>query len=272
MPELPEVETIARALAFGGRGQPSIVGRKIASVQVLWARTVAEPDPAQLMRRASGQTVDSIQRRGKFLVIHLDQETLLLHLRMSGDVRVESASLPAAAHDRLILNFQDGWRMAFNDTRKFGRAWLVQDPQTVLAALGPEPLEDAFTPDWLLQNLRSRRRLLKPLLLDQSFIAGLGNIYTDEALHLAKLHPLRNSAAVTPAEAQALWQAIRDVLQAGIQNNGASIDWVYRGGDFQNHFRAYGRTGLPCPVCGTLIQRLTVGQRGTHICPVCQSL
>ncbi|MCX6034993.1 MAG: DNA-formamidopyrimidine glycosylase, partial [Chloroflexi bacterium] len=135
---------------------------------------------------------------------------------------------------------------------------------------GPEPLSEAFTADWLYSSLHIRRRQLKPLLLDQAFLAGLGNIYTDEALHLAKLHPLLLSDLVTKKQAKGLWQAIRKVLEEGIRRNGASIDWVYRGGDFQNHFRVYGRTGEPCPVCGTPIERTTVGQRGTHFCPKCQ--
>jgi formamidopyrimidine-DNA glycosylase len=136
--------------------------------------------------------------------------------------------------------------------------------------LGPEPLSQAFTPDWLFSALHLRRRQLKPLLLDQAFLAGMGNIYTDEVLHLAKLHPLSLSDSVTKRQAKTLWLAIREVLEQGIRRNGASIDWVYRGGDFQNHFRVYGRTGQPCPVCGTPVERITVGQRGTHFCPRCQ--
>jgi formamidopyrimidine-DNA glycosylase len=146
----------------------------------------------------------------------------------------------------------------------------VDDPEKVFADLGPEPLSDAFTAGWLHASLRSRKRLLKPLLLDQRFIAGLGNIYTDESLHRAKLHPLTRSDQVTKKQAERLWLAIRETLEEGIRRNGASIDWVYRGGEFQNHFRVYGRAGEACPVCGTKIQRMTVGQRGTHYCPKCQ--
>jgi formamidopyrimidine-DNA glycosylase len=133
-----------------------------------------------------------------------------------------------------------------------------------------EPLSEEFSPEWFYSALHHRRRQLKPLLLDQSFLAGLGNIYTDEALHLAKLHPLSLSESLSKKQVNGLWHAIREVLEEGIRRNGASIDWVYRGGDFQNHFRVYGRTGEPCPVCKTPIQRITVGQRGTHFCPHCQ--
>ena len=142
--------------------------------------------------------------------------------------------------------------------------------EKVLGRLGPEPLSQSFTSYWLYDALRSRHRQLKPLLLDQTFLAGLGNIYTDEALHMAKLHPRALSDSVTAKQAERLHQAIQVILQEGIRRNGASIDWVYRGGDFQNHFRVYGRDGEPCPVCGTAIQKIIVGQRGTHICPSCQ--
>jgi formamidopyrimidine-DNA glycosylase len=146
------------------------------------------------------------------------------------------------------------------------------DPDEVLGGLGPEPLGRDFTSQWLYAALQNKHRQLKPLLLDQTFLAGLGNIYTDEALHLAKLHPLRASDSVTEKQAEALREAIRKVLREGIRRNGASIDWVYRGGEFQNYFRVYDREGQPCPVCGTGIQRIVVGQRSTHFCPECQSV
>ncbi|RPH55898.1 MAG: formamidopyrimidine-DNA glycosylase, partial [Chloroflexi bacterium] len=160
--------------------------------------------------------------------------------------------------------------LVFNDTRKFGRIWLVDDPDQVIGRLGPEPFDPAFTAQTLYEALRQRRRQVKPLLLDQSFLAGLGNIYTDEALHLSGVHPQRVSDTISVDEAERLFRAVRTVLQLGIEHNGASIDWVYRGGNFQNHFRVYDRAGQPCPVCGTPIQRMTVSQRGTHFCPTCQ--
>jgi formamidopyrimidine-DNA glycosylase len=140
----------------------------------------------------------------------------------------------------------------------------------VVGGLGPEPFDPLFTADVLHARLHAFRRQIKPLLLDQTFIAGLGNIYTDEALHQARVHPLRLSDSLSFEESSRLWQAIRDVLSEGIRRNGASIDWVYRGGDFQNAFHVYQRTGHPCPVCGTPVERIAVGQRGTHFCPNCQ--
>ena len=271
MPELPEVETIRGYLLHGTARHPSLLGMRIMNSEVLWPRSLATPDQGEFKRRIVGQTVAEIGRRGKFLILGLDADSLLVHLRMSGDLRVEAQSEPLLPHDRLLVGFESGWRLAFNDTRKFGRAWLVSDPETVTGNLGPEPLDDSFTDTRLYEMLHQRRRQLKPLLLDQSFLAGLGNIYTDEALFRARLHPLTVADQVTAAQAAVLWKSIRDVLEEGIQRQGASIDWVYRNGDFQNYFNVYQRTGEPCPTCGTAIERIEVGQRGTHFCPQCQA-
>jgi formamidopyrimidine-DNA glycosylase len=271
MPELPEVETIARSLREPQEAYtPSIIGLCVQRAQVLWGKTVSNIDLAEFEQKLTGQTVIGLSRRGKFLVFNLSSDTLLIHLRMSGDLRLEYMDQPILKHDRLLVDFKNGTRMAFNDTRKFGRAWLTNDPADILGNLGPEPLSVEFTPERLHGMLAGRKRQLKPLLMDQHFIAGLGNIYTDEALHLARLHPLTHSDQITQKEATRLHSAIQTVLREGIRRNGASIDWVYKGGDFQNHFRVYGRAGEPCPKCGADIQRLVVGQRGTHICPNCQ--
>ena len=272
MPELPEVETIRSALTLGSREAPSILERQICSVNLSWERTLATPSREEFERRIQGQRIQGTGRRGKYLILQLSRDFLLVHLRMSGDLRVVPADNPPAPHDRLLIELEGGWRLAFNDTRKFGRVWLVEDPQEVLAPLGPEPLDEDFTPAKLHEKLHAHKRQLKPLLLDQTFLAGLGNIYTDEALHLARLHPLRKSNSLSAAESRRLWDGIRQVLKEGIRRNGASIDWVYRGGEFQNYFRVYGRTEEPCPVCGTAIARMVVGQRGTHYCPACQLL
>lgn len=277
MPELPEVETIARTL------RPQLLGQTILEADIRWARTVAMPAVKKFKEQIKGQQIKDVSRRAKFLNIQLSNYNLFIHLRMSGDVLVKEGKIKPEKHDRLVLLLSapspaqkppaedGGWSsLVFNDTRKFGRVWLTKNIEDVLGQLGPEPLDEAFTPQWLHDALQSRHRQLKPLLLDQSFIAGLGNIYTDEALHMAKLHPLALSDSVTMKKAGKLHTAIQSVLQEGIRRNGASIDWVYRGGDFQNHFRVYGRDGEACPVCGTIIQRIVVGQRGTHFCPHCQ--
>jgi len=274
MPELPEVETIARAL------RPDLLGRTILSAEVRWARTLATPSARKFKQEIQGQKILEVGRRAKFLKLGLSDFTLLIHLRMSGDLVIKEADAPAEKHDRLRLALtpgpspigRGGRQLVFNDTRKFGRVWLTANPEEVLGGLGPEPLGDEFTGRWLYENLQAHHRQLKPLLLDQSFLAGLGNIYADESLHRAKLHPLAASDSVKRKQAEALQEAIRFTLSEGIRRNGASIDWVYRGGEFQNYFRVYGRDGQPCLVCGAAIQKLLVGQRGTHICPACQKM
>lgn len=276
MPELPEVETIVRALRNGGRGGLPLPGRAFERAEILWPRTLAEPGFAELQTQLPGQVIAAIDRRGKFIVLCLARHALLVHLRMSGDLRVEpacdaqGAPAPLQPHDRAVFYLSGAVRLVFNDARKFGRIWLLEDPQALLGKLGPEPLDPALTPTDFFQSLQLRRRQVKPLLLDQAFIAGLGNIYTDEALHLARLHPLRRSDALDPDEAGRLLEAIRVVLAGGIRAGGASIDWAYRGGGFQNDFRVYGRAGQPCPLCGAPIVRIIVGQRSAHFCPLCQ--
>lgn len=270
MPELPEVETITRNLRQGIKGVPSLIGHRIDKAKVFWARTVEEPGARTFAKRVTGQEVIDIGRRGKFILFQLSQDTMLVHLRMSGDLRAGKKDEILGDHIRLRLDFEDDLQLAFNNPRKFGRVWLVADPETVLGKLGPEPFSPKLEGNGFYELLSKRRRQLKSLLLDQTFLAGLGNIYADEALNLAKLHPQTLANLVAPAQAGKLLSAIRTVLEEGIYRNGASIDWVYQGGDFQNYFRVYQRTGEPCPDCGTMIERIVVGQRGTHFCPACQ--
>jgi len=270
MPELPEVETIRRGLLTGSDSIPSILNQGINSVSLYWVKSVVSPAPDVFTLELVDQVISDLDRRGKFLILNLKKNYLIFHLRMSGDLTMQPADQPTHVHDRLSLNFKSGWKLVFNDTRKFGRVWLTNDPQNLLKQLGPEPFDPSLNPESFLNMLHSRSRQIKPLLMDQSFLAGMGNIYTDEALFAAHIHPQRNSNNLTLLEAEHLLTAIREVLQQGIQEKGASIDWVYRGGNFQNHFCVYQRTGSPCPQCGTPIQRIVVGQRGTHFCPVCQ--
>jgi formamidopyrimidine-DNA glycosylase len=217
-----------------------------------------------------------VGRRGKHILIHLSDYDLIFHLRMSGELRVESmynedgGLRPLLPHDRVVLYFSDGHRLAFHNPRKFGRAWLVKDAREIVGHLGPEPFSEALTAAVFYQRLQQHHRQIKPLLLDQTFLAGMGNIYTDEALFLAKIHPLTTSHSLNEADAARLLDAIRQVLEKGIRANGASIDWVYKGGGFQNDFTVYQRTGQACIRCGTMIERMVVGQRGTHFCPICQ--
>ncbi len=270
MPELPEVETFRLTFLHGTEEVPSLVGKRICRVSLLWEKTLETPSAEEFETRIKGQSILDLNRRGKYLLFNLTQDVLVIHLRMSGDLVVETHDDPIAKHHRLLIELDGGTRLAFNDTRKFGRVWLVRDSAPLLSHLGPEPLDEAFTSEVFCAMLHNLNRQIKPLLLDQHFIAGMGNIYTDEALFLAGTHPLTKSDSLSCDQAEKLWQAIHIVLTEGILRNGSSIDWVYRGGDFQNHFQVFRRTGEACYRCGTPIERIIVGNRSTHICPKCQ--
>src|SRR5258707_9809931 len=223
MPELPECRSLARVL------RPQWIGRTIGEADVRWAGTVAMPSVKKFRDQIAGQQIREVSRRAKFVNLRLTTYNLLIHLRMSGDLLVKEGKIKSLKHDRLILRLVSGngaasSNLVFNDTRKFGRVWLASDVDEVLGALGPEPLSNEFTSHWLYDALRHRHRQLKPLLLDQTFLAGLGNIYTDEVLHMAKLHPRAISDSVTAKGAERLHRSIRAILEAGIRRNGASID------------------------------------------------
>lgn len=273
MPELPEVETVVRGLRV------TLVGRTITGAQVLWARSVVPPDPGTFTHRLTGQTVTGVERRGKWLMISLDSgSTLLIHLRMSGRLLIESEACLDSNHLRVAILLDDGRRLSFVDQRKFGRLHLTDDPSEVLGELGPEPLSDEFTTERFERMLEGRRGRIKPLLLNQRFLAGLGNIYTDEALWRARIHPLRQAGTLSSAEVQVLHASIQAVLQAAIASGGTTLqDAAYQqldgqSGEFAPRLAAYGRSGQPCLRCGRTIERISVAQRGTHFCPRCQSL
>ncbi|MEK7276501.1 MAG: bifunctional DNA-formamidopyrimidine glycosylase/DNA-(apurinic or apyrimidinic site) lyase [Chloroflexota bacterium] len=266
MPELPEVETLVREL------RAPCVGRRIEGVTLRWPRHIAAPSLREFKRDIRGQKITALERRGKYFVFTLTSGALLIHLKMSGDLEVVKRGAPPAKHEHTIFHFDNGQDLRFSDSRKFGRVYLVDDPDEITGRLGPEPLARSFTSQKLWALFTSRRRPLKTLLLDQTVIAGVGNIYADESLHRARLHPERRSDTLTATEARALWQSVRHILNAAIKHNGSSIDWVYRGGEHQNHFRVYDRAGEPCFNCGTPIRRMTLGGRGTHFCPHCQRL
>jgi formamidopyrimidine-DNA glycosylase len=276
MPELPEVETIARDLKSAG-----IVGKTLSGAHVYWTRTIAEPSVPVFCRLIEKKQVVAVGRRGKYLVMNLAGGWhLLMHLRMSGRLHWVVSEAERLHHEHVVLVFEDGSELRFHDTRKFGRIYLTKDAERLLGRLGPEPLDPGFTPRALFERLRGRRRLMKPLLLDQRFIAGLGNIYTDEALWEARIHPRRLSDSLSPQESKALHTAIRMVLRRGLKNLGTSLGTgkanFYsvgrRRGRNRDELKVFRRTGEPCPRCKTPIQRIIVGQRSTHICPECQIL
>lgn len=273
MPELPEVETVVRDLRAHGLEQAVI-----RDAVVRWPRTVGG-EAGRFRRAVAGRAVTRLSRRGKYIVADLDSGgRLLIHLRMTGKLRFSGPGERPGKHDHLVLLFADGRRLFFNDTRKFGRVLLVPPGADPLAALGPEPLDAAFTRDVLRRQLRAKRRLLKPLLLDQTTVAGLGNIYVDEALWHARLHPERRADTLTSAEIRRLHSAIREVLQRAVDNGGTSLgdgegnfySVAGRRGRNADALQVFRRDGLPCPRCGTILARSVVGQRGTHFCPRCQ--
>jgi formamidopyrimidine-DNA glycosylase len=265
MPELPEVETTVRRL------EPELVGRTITTVQIKWPRHVVDPELAQA--HLPGRRVTGLGRRGKYVIIHLEPSdlTILIHLRMSGRLEVLASDAPPDKHAHTALLLDNGQQLRFSDTRKFGRLLVLADPETVLGKLGVEPLSDAFTVDWLTERMAKRKRMVKALLMDQEFIAGLGNIYADESLYRAGVDPRRPANSLGPAELARLHAGIQDVLGEAIEHQGTSLDWVYPGGEMQLRLHVYGRGGEFCVACGTEIQRIVLGQRGTHFCPVCQN-
>jgi formamidopyrimidine-DNA glycosylase len=267
MPELPEVETIVRHL------RARILGETIAAVDVLWPKTVANCTPQALADALVGRRILGVERRAKFLLFDLDGAWLVAHLRMTGRFVLDDEGAP---YVRLILRFSSGRALYFSDLRKFGRVSLVADPAALVSGLGAEPLEATFTAEVLGALLAGRRRQLKPALLDQRLVAGLGNIYVDEALWRARLHPLRQAHTLHADEIARLRDAIYDTLANAVAHQGTTLrDFRNPAGEpgaNQLFLAAYHRQGQPCQRCGEPIQRLVVGQRGTHICPQCQRL
>jgi formamidopyrimidine-DNA glycosylase len=275
MPELPEVETVRRTL------EPFLVGQKIVRVQLGdYRRCIARPESELFMQQLAGRTITGMGRRGKFLLIRLDNGNVVtVHLRMTGELRIEQESCPENSHLHIRIDLADGRQLRYYDIRKFGRWSLLSPEQFSLfnQSLGPEPLDDDLDECRFRQMLHSRHRIIKPLLLDQSFIAGIGNIYADEALFRAGVHPRRRSHELMREEIGRLLRAIREVLGEALENRGTTLR-NYRDGSGQPgenlpRLRIYARAeGDPCPVCGTPILRKVIGQRGTKLCPTCQPL
>lgn len=269
MPELPEVETVVR------RFRPRLEGRRITRFVSRWARH-ADPSVAAVRRGIVGKRITRLHRRAKYMVADLERWRrrgyLLIHLGMSGRLEWTAEPDHEPRHVRALFDLDDGSRLWFCDPRKFGRIVYATDFEAATSHLGVEPLERRFTPTALENLLRGRARQIKPLLLDQSVVAGIGNIYADEALFRARLHPATRCSQLTSRQTKDLRDAIRDVLRTAIRHCGTSFDRAYLGGRMQRRLKVYGRTGLPCKRCQTPIEAMRLAQRGTHICPQCQPL
>jgi formamidopyrimidine-DNA glycosylase len=274
MPELPEVETYVAELA------PLLQGRAVVAAQVRWPRIIAEPPPEAFVQRIVGQRFVHFGRRGKYILLGLESgDTLIVHLRMTGHLFVYPPTVEPDKHTHVVLDLDDGQRLHYQDARKFGRLWLTADAEAVLARLGPEPLAEDFSVEGLAAWLAGRKATIKALLLDQRLVAGVGNIYADEALFTARIHPQRAGGALTREELVRLHTAIRQILATAIEHKGSSLG----ASSIQNYLRpngqqggyqaerlVYDRAGQPCSCCGSAIERLVIAQRSAHFCPQCQ--
>lgn len=274
MPELPEVETVRRGLT------KLVEGSTIKSVDVLYPKMVNLP-PKDFENALKGKKIDRIDRRGKYLLIRLsDHLTIVSHLRMEGKYDVEPDGAPLDKHTHVVFHLTDGRELRYNDTRKFGRMNLVDTGTEMsvagLKTIGPEPTEQALTLDYITAIFKKSRKVIKPFLLDQSNIAGLGNIYADEVLWLSKINPKQPVNSLKPAQIKRLRKNIITEIQMAIDGHGTTVhsySTAYgEAGNFQNHLNVYGKQGEPCPRCGTKIVKIKLAQRGTHYCPKCQPL
>lgn len=269
MPELPEVETVKNELL------PYTVGKQITDVTLIWAGIVRQPSAEEFRSRLIGQRITGITRRGKYLIFSLTgTEVLIIHLKMTGSLLLKPASAEPDKYIRAVIYLDEESALHFRDPRKFGVMRLVANEGIVTGKLGPEPLEADFTPQLLAKLLSNRTAPIKALLHDQNVIAGIGNMYADEALFAAGIHPLRTGGSLSREEIARLHQAIGEVLRNGIKNMGASTDTYYRPsgekGFAHHHFRVAHQRGKNCPICGTPIEWIKVRNRGTYFCPKCQ--
>ncbi len=267
MPELPEVETIKNELAT------HIKGRVITCVTLFWDRMLSHPSPKEFYNHIVGKKITGLTRRGKYLIFRMDGgNSLVIHLKMSGSLILGTDAPPK--YTRVIIHLDNGVNIFFCDPRKFGRISLVTDVGHITQNLGPEPLDATFTVEMLAKKLEKRKAPLKAVLLDQALIAGIGNMYADEALFTARINPLRPAYSLSPEEIEHLHHAIRKVLKDAIKSKGASVSTYFRpGGEIgsaHSHFKVAHQKGKLCSNCSHPIERIPIRNRGSYYCPVCQ--
>ncbi|MBA7637241.1 Formamidopyrimidine-DNA glycosylase [subsurface metagenome] len=271
MPELPEVETIIRDL------EKKVKGKKIKEVIIKERKLIKSPPPEKFKKGLQGRKLIAFERRGKFLIISLDSgKKLVIHLKLTGMLIHCPESRPLLNHTRIIFLFPGKTHLRFNDLRKFGELYLVDSEERIkgIKKLGPEPLGKKFSLSLFQEMLSQKKTKIKPLLMDQKFLAGIGNIYASESLYKAKIHPQRAASALTKEEVGKLYKSLREILKEAIKYRGSSVD-SYRDvggkkGDYEACLKVYGRKGKPCYNCGKPVKRIELGGRGTFFCPNCQ--
>ncbi|TLG80213.1 DNA-formamidopyrimidine glycosylase [Vagococcus zengguangii] len=274
MPELPEVEAVRTGLEL------LVLGKTVAEVDVLWPSIIEAPAVEEFIHQLIGQSIEAMHRRGKFLIFKWTNFDMVSHLRMEGKYEVHQQGDPIAKHTHVIFKFTDGSELRYLDVRKFGRMTLMPKDTALqykgITKLGPEPTADVFTLAPFKASLKRHHKAIKPLLLEQKLVTGLGNIYVDEALFEAKIHPEQPADSLTPTEVTHLYQSIIDVLARAVEAGGTTIrtykNALGEAGKFQVSLNAYGLTGEPCRRCGTAIIKTKVAQRGTHFCSNCQKI
>lgn len=272
MPELPEVEAVKRGL------DQSIVSKRVTAIEVMWSKIIRHDDIEAFKQSLIGQVCQRIDRRGKFLLIYFDTHVLLSHLRMEGKYFLCDKEQPVHKHTHVILELDKQEELRYHDVRKFGRMELLEIGQEFqhpsLAKLGPEPTPATFSPHVIKEYLSGRTTAIKNILLDQRMVAGIGNIYADEILFDAYIHPEMSAAEITDEEIQQLYYSIISIMQAAIKAGGSTIrsyaNMFGEAGHYQAYHQVYGKDGESCSRCGTIIEKTKVGGRGTHFCPNCQ--
>src|SRR5699024_1760841 len=272
MPELPEVETITKTL------HQFVCEETIEQVTIYWPNIIKHPSIEQFSDALQGQTIHEVTRVGKFLLFTMDDYVLVSHLRMEGKYSVDPKEEPLKKHTHVVFDFSSGKQLRYNDVRKFGTMHLFEKGterhEKPLNQLGPDPFEEGFTHDYFYEKLQKTTRAIKNVLLDQSVVAGLGNIYVDETLHIAQIHPLTLANALTKEEAKRIQEVAIEVLSLAVKQGGTTIRSYVNGqgemGMFQQELHVYGQEDTPCTTCGSTILKIKVGGRGTHFCSSCQ--
>ena len=272
MPELPEVQSVANYI------KPLLLHQTITTIEPLnnFTKVFNTHSPDKIIELVSGQRINNVLRRGKYIIIDLDQGFLCIHLRMTGQLQTQLTSQDNKKHFTAKISIQNGKELYFKDYRKFGRFYFYESLDVIENKLGCEPLSSSFDLLYLLKGLKKSRGMVKPRLLDQSFIAGLGNIYVDESLWQARIHPCKISMDISNQKIKRLWRAIPTILQSAIDFNGTTIiNFSYGNklsGGFKKYLNVFGKGGSPCPRCSVKLKKIFVVQRGTHYCPKCQKL